>query len=163
MGSIILRNPQRISSIWITGFYLKARNLHEEKMKTLACLALVVVMALTVVGCSTRRQPNLWRLPRLLRQRRKHPHLLRLRHPEAGTTASNVTWPSKEDLFVGYSQADLASTWRRVESDDMQAGKDERGYKIAITNAGGDTERQISDENSFGTGPQRNGYYGNRC
>ena len=68
---------------------------------------------------------------------------------DRGTTASNVTWPSKEDLFVGYSQADLASTWRTVESDDMQAVADERGYKIAITNAEGDTERQISDVESL--------------
>lgn len=59
-------------------------------------------------------------------------------------------WPDKkEDLNVGFSQADLASTWRTVESDHMQQIADERGYKLSITNAEGDTEQQISDVESL--------------
>jgi ABC-type sugar transport system substrate-binding protein len=65
------------------------------------------------------------------------------------TAAAGPVWPSKEDLFVGFSQADLANSWRTAESDDMQAVADERGYKIAITNANGDTEQQISDVESL--------------
>ena len=59
--------------------------------------------------------------------------------------ATEWVWPSKEELHVGYSQADLASTWRTVESEDMQRVADERGYKITIVNAEGDTEQQLSD------------------
>lgn len=63
---------------------------------------------------------------------------------------SKWKWPaSKEDLSVGFSQADLASTWRSVESEHMQQIADERGYKISITNAEGDTEQQISDVESL--------------
>lgn len=64
-------------------------------------------------------------------------------------TAEGPVWPAKEDLFVGFSQADMANSWRTAESDDMQAVADERGYKIAITNANGDTEQQISDVESL--------------
>ena len=70
----------------------------------------------------------------------------------AGSDAAGATewiWPSKEELHVGYSQADLASTWRTVESDDMQRVADERGYKITIVNAEGDTEQQLSDVESL--------------
>lgn len=63
--------------------------------------------------------------------------------------SSKWKWPAKEELYVGFSQADLASTWRTVENDHMQQISDERGYKIAITNAEGDTERQISDVESL--------------
>ena len=38
----------------------------------------------------------------------------------ASTEATEWKWPSKDELYVGYSQADLASTWRTVESEDMQ-------------------------------------------
>lgn len=63
---------------------------------------------------------------------------------------SSWTWPaSNEEIYVGFSQADLASTWRTVESDHMQQIADERGYKISITNAEGDTEQQISDVESL--------------
>lgn len=63
---------------------------------------------------------------------------------------SKWKWPAtKEELSVGFSQADLASTWRTVESDHMQQIADERGYKISITNAEGDTEQQISDVESL--------------
>ena len=34
----------------------------------------------------------------------------------ASTEATEWKWPSKDELYVGYSQADLASTWRTVES-----------------------------------------------
>lgn len=122
-----------------------------KKMKTLACLALVVVMALTLfVACSTPAATEST-APSASAEASQEASASASAEPskEAGTTASNVTWPSKEDLFVGYSQADLASTWRTVESDDMQAVADERGYKIAITNAEGDTERQISDVESL--------------
>ena len=67
----------------------------------------------------------------------------------ASGDATEWVWPSKEELHVGYSQADLASTWRTVESDDMQRVADERGYKITIVNAEGDAERQISDVESL--------------
>ena len=63
--------------------------------------------------------------------------------------ATEWVWPALEDLHVGYSQADLASTWRTVESDDMQAEADERGYEITIVNAEGDTEQQLSDVESL--------------
>ena len=63
--------------------------------------------------------------------------------------ATEWVWPSKEELHVGYSQADLASTWRTVESEDMQRVADERGYKITIVNAEGDTEQQLSDVESL--------------
>lgn len=62
---------------------------------------------------------------------------------------TNWIWPSPDELFVGFSQADLKSTWRTVESDDMQAEADKRAIKIAITNAEGDTEKQISDVESL--------------
>lgn len=59
-------------------------------------------------------------------------------------------WPaSMEELFVGYSQADLASTWRTVESDNMQEVADALGVKLSIVNAEGDTGRQISDVESL--------------
>lgn len=63
--------------------------------------------------------------------------------------ATEWVWPALEDLHVGYSQADLASTWRTVESEDMQAEADERGYEITIVNAEGDTEQQLSDVESL--------------
>lgn len=69
--------------------------------------------------------------------------------PEAEATTAGVTWPSLDELYVGYSQADLSSTWRTVESDDMQAVADERGYKLTIVNAEGDTEQQLSDVESL--------------
>ena len=67
----------------------------------------------------------------------------------ASTEATEWKWPSKDELYVGYSQADLASTWRTVESDDMQRAADERGYKITIVNAEGDSEQQLSDVESL--------------
>ena len=67
----------------------------------------------------------------------------------APTEATEWKWPSKDELYVGYSQADLASTWRTVESEDMQRAADERGYKITIVNAEGDTEQQLSDVESL--------------
>lgn len=69
---------------------------------------------------------------------------------ESSTGATEWVWPaSTDELHVGYSQADLASTWRTVESEDMQAVADERGYDITIVNAEGDTEQQISDVESL--------------
>lgn len=59
--------------------------------------------------------------------------------------AADLAWPARDKLFVGFSQADLKSTWRTVESDDMTAEADKRGYKFAITNAEGDTGKQLSD------------------
>jgi galactofuranose transport system substrate-binding protein len=67
----------------------------------------------------------------------------------AAPGGTNWVWPSKSKLFVGFSQADMASTWRTVETKDMQAVAAKRGYKIAVANAGGDTERQISDVESL--------------
>lgn len=67
----------------------------------------------------------------------------------ASTEATEWKWPSKDELYVGYSQADLASTWRTVESEDMQRAADERGYKITIVNAEGDSEQQLSDVESL--------------
>lgn len=70
-------------------------------------------------------------------------------------TASDVAevegyvWPSKDALHVGFSQADLANSWRTAETDDMQAVAEERGYEITVTNAGGDTEQQLSDVESL--------------
>jgi ABC-type sugar transport system substrate-binding protein len=66
-----------------------------------------------------------------------------------GADNTKWIWPAKSKLFVGFSQADLASTWRTVESKDMQAEAKKRGYKIAVTNAKGDTEQQISDVESL--------------
>ena len=60
-----------------------------------------------------------------------------------------LTWPSRDKLFVGFSQADLKSTWRTVENDDMKAVAAKRGYKFAMTNAEGDTGKQISDIESL--------------
>ena len=68
---------------------------------------------------------------------------------EASAEATEWKWPSKDELYVGYSQADLASPWRTVESEDMQRAADERGYKITIVNAEGDTEQQLSDVESL--------------
>ena len=62
---------------------------------------------------------------------------------------TNWVWPATEELFVGFSQADLASTWRTIESEDMKAEAEKRGYKFAMTNAEGDTGRQISDVESL--------------
>ncbi|HBF38981.1 MAG TPA: hypothetical protein DDW50_16895 [Firmicutes bacterium] len=69
----------------------------------------------------------------------------------AGKSAQSTKWiwPAKSKLFVGFSQADLASTWRDVETKDMQAVAKKKGYKIAVTNAKGDTEQQISDVESL--------------
>ena len=63
--------------------------------------------------------------------------------------AADLVWPARDKLFVGFSQADLKSTWRTVESDDMTAEADKRGYKFAITNAEGDTGKQLSDVESL--------------
>ncbi len=63
--------------------------------------------------------------------------------------AADLVWPSRDQLFVGFSQADLKSTWRSVESDDMTAEAAKRGYKFAITNAEGDTGKQLSDIESL--------------
>ncbi len=63
--------------------------------------------------------------------------------------AAGPVWPSRDKLFVGFSQADLKSTWRTVENDDMKAEAAKRGYKFAITNAEGDTGKQISDIESL--------------
>lgn len=69
--------------------------------------------------------------------------------PETDNAAEGPVWPAKDKLYVGFSQADMANSWRTAESDDMQKVADERGYKIAITNANGDTEQQISDVESL--------------
>lgn len=66
---------------------------------------------------------------------------------QAGST--KLAWPAKDKLFVGFSQADLSSTWRTVETNNMKDEATKRGYKIAVTNAEGDTERQISDVESL--------------
>jgi len=63
--------------------------------------------------------------------------------------AADLVWPSREKLFVGFSQADLKSTWRTVENDDIKAEAAKRGYKFAMTNAEGDTGKQISDIESL--------------
>ncbi len=63
--------------------------------------------------------------------------------------AADLVWPSRDELFVGFSQADLKSTWRSVESDDMIAEAEKRGYEFAITNAEGDTGKQLSDIESL--------------
>jgi ABC-type sugar transport system substrate-binding protein len=62
---------------------------------------------------------------------------------------SGPVWPAKDRLVVGFSQADLMSTWRTVESDNMRDIARERGYRLVITNAEGDTGRQISDVESL--------------
>jgi ABC-type sugar transport system substrate-binding protein len=67
----------------------------------------------------------------------------------AAAQATQLTWPTKDKLFVGFSQADLKSTWRTVENDDMKAEADKRGYKFAMTNAEGDTAKQLSDVESL--------------
>jgi ABC-type sugar transport system substrate-binding protein len=65
----------------------------------------------------------------------------------APAETTGLKWPTKEDLFVGFSQADLKSTWRTVESDDMKATAEKLGYKYAETNAEGDTAKQLSELN----------------
>jgi simple sugar transport system substrate-binding protein/ribose transport system substrate-binding protein len=57
--------------------------------------------------------------------------------------ATELKWPTPDKLFVCFSQADLKSTWRTVENDDMKAGAEKRGYKFATTNAESDTEKQL--------------------
>lgn len=64
-------------------------------------------------------------------------------------TTKGVVWPTKDKLHVGFSQADLKSTWRTVESDHMRQIANERGYKLTIVNAEGDIERQISGVESL--------------
>ena len=56
-------------------------------------------------------------------------------------------WPDKR--VVCRFSADLASTWRTIESEDMQAVAEARNVRLAITNAEGDTGRQISDVESL--------------
>jgi ABC-type sugar transport system substrate-binding protein len=68
---------------------------------------------------------------------------------QQGKTGGGPVWPAKDKLVVGFSQADLMSTWRTVESDNMRDIARERGYKVVITNAEGDTGRQISDVESL--------------
>ncbi|MEY2616008.1 MAG: galactofuranose transport system substrate-binding protein [Verrucomicrobiota bacterium] len=63
--------------------------------------------------------------------------------------AAGPVWPAREKVFVGFSQADLKSTWRSVENDDMKAEAAKRGFKFAMTNAEGDTAKQISDIESL--------------
>ena len=41
--------------------------------------------------------------------------------------AAGPAWPSRDKVFVGFSQADLKSTWRSVENDDMKAEAAKRG------------------------------------
>ncbi len=68
---------------------------------------------------------------------------------DSADAVEGYVWPSKDELHVGFSQADLANSWRTAETDDMQAVAAERGYEITVTNAGGDTEQQISDVESL--------------
>ncbi len=63
--------------------------------------------------------------------------------------STGLVWPKPTELFVGFSQADLKSTWRTVESDDMKATAEKLGYKYAETNAEGDTAKQLSDIESL--------------
>ena len=58
-------------------------------------------------------------------------------------------WPSADEVKIGYSQADLASTWRIVENEDMEKYADEYGWELTILNAEGDTEQQLSDVESL--------------
>jgi ABC-type sugar transport system substrate-binding protein len=63
--------------------------------------------------------------------------------------ATTLKWPKKEELNVGFSQADMANSWRTAENNDMEAVAKERGYKLTITNAKGDTNQQLSDVESL--------------
>ena len=68
-------------------------------------------------------------------------------HAEEEKTDWN--WPSKEELNIGYAQADLSSTWRTVENEDLQAACDAEGIPLTIVNAEGDTSQQLTDVESL--------------
>jgi galactofuranose transport system substrate-binding protein len=63
--------------------------------------------------------------------------------------AEGWVWPAPEELHVGFSQADMANSWRTAESDHMEEIAAERGFKITITNANGDQQQQITDVESL--------------
>lgn len=112
-------------------------------MKKMIALALALTMTFSLTACGGASMEG----------ETKEPASTEAEAPSEETTepaaAGEVKWPTIEDLYVGYSQADLSSTWRTVESDDMQAVADARGYKITIVNAEGDTEQQLSDVESL--------------
>ncbi len=118
-------------------------------MKKTIVLMLALALVFALVGCSTDNGETASQSPST------EPSETVSESPEASAdvseevSATGPVWPSTEDLFVGFSQADMANSWRTAENDDMEKVADERGYKLAITNANGDTEQQISDVESL--------------
>lgn len=121
-------------------------------MKKMITLLVTCAMVLTLAACSSEPAPT-------TAAETKTEAETSLTEATSGTESTSalpeqegqgtVSWPESGSLHVGYSQADLASTWRTVESDDMQSAADERGIKITIVNAQGDAEKQISDVESL--------------
>lgn len=122
-------------------------------MKKIIALLLALIMVFTLVACSTDDTPESTGEASAAADQTasedEDDNTGQEPAGDAGEAADGPVWPSLDKLFVGFSQADLSSTWRTVESDHMQQIADERGYDIAITNAEGDTERQISDVESL--------------
>jgi ABC-type sugar transport system substrate-binding protein len=120
---------------------LQENNLKRRKMmKMRVLLSVVVLLTFALSACAPAAAPTTAPAAPAATEAVAQP-------APAETTCP--AWPTKENLFVGFSQADLKSTWRTVESNDMKAVAEERGYKYAETNAEGDTAKQLSDIESL--------------
>lgn len=112
--------------------------------KAVLVLMAFLMLSTVLAGCSTESATT----PEPAEQATQAPAV----SADTSTAAAPVegfVWPTREALHVGFSQADLANNWRTAESNDMKKVADERGFKITITNANGDTEQQISDVESL--------------
>lgn len=111
-------------------------------MKKIFTVLLAVVLILSMAACNTNEKT-----PSGGDQQANNTNTTK--DQDVSSTPTQLTWPTKDTLKVGYSQADLDSTWRTVESDDMEAVAKERGYDLTILNAQGNTEQQLSDVESL--------------
>lgn len=118
-------------------------------MKKRVTLILSIVMALSLAACGASMEGDTTTKDTSSEAPKEEQTAEATPDDNSSAEATKWVWPEKENLHVGYSQADLASTWRTVESNNMQDVADERGYKITIVNAEGDAEQQLSDVESL--------------
>lgn len=120
-----------------------------EKMKKVIALVIAVVLLLATVACSADKSKDSAGQATSDTSKETTQAKTTTESSGDGAGSTGLKWPTRETLHVGFSQADLANSWRTAESDDMKKVAEERGYKITITNAEGDTEKQISDVESL--------------
>jgi len=116
--------------------------------KKLLAIVMMMVMTVAMVGCSTDKKNDTASNSPTPASTNAATEVT-VAPTESTSDSAGVVWPTQDKLYVGFSQADLSSTWRTIESEHMQQIADDRKYKISITNAEGDTEQQISDVESL--------------